>query len=786
VDDLAKLQIRVESLEVATAEKRLKGLEKQGGKTERATDGLTSGFKRVIGPAALLAAAVAGLSKTVSVAREFDVLNAQLITATGNSENAAIAFDAIQQFAADTPYDLQQVTKGFTQLVNLGLTPSERALTSYGDTASAMGKGLGQLVEAVADATTGEFERLKEFGIKTKSEGDNVSFTFRGITTTVKKNAEEIEGYLIGLGENNFAGAMANRMNTLDGALSNLGDEWDKLWLNISKQGIGSVVEDSVRVAIDIVGELNDILASGEMEGYLDVIALKFSVFGDAVDTALNAVYDSWNAVFSTSEGQGLGKAVTDTIDFVVDALFNLPENVKAVVQIMAVEFGAFTQYGSIHGAAYGELLLIEFDRILAKAGVVGEGIAAALNPFDEGDFDFTGALDKADQASDKLAADVDARVAVRLAANAEVRKDAIQGIFDQREAALKAVDDEITATEKLREAYDIKQKQSKADTTDKLAPFGIEKPKKKDDEPDKAAIKAQEAREKEFARLVDSLRSEEEVIADSYSRRLAIILDNTEASSQQQANLKQKLNDEYATDILGDLAPPDTYDEQLEKLQEFYEKRRQLVLDNTALTEEQRLELLATLGAEANERTLQLETERNAILLTQGEQMFTGLSELAKTYGGEQSKAYKALFATSQAFSVAKATMNMYTGISEGVKLGWPAMIPAIALAAGQGAMAISNIRGQSFSGAYDTGGDIPSGSFGLVGEVGAELIKGPATVTSRKDTQEMFKKGGGGTTIINLMDQSQLRSLVAKEMANNNKVIVNSINEEQRSRRM
>ena len=58
--------------------------------------------------------------------------------------------------------------QGFTKLVALGLNPSQRAMESYGNTAAAMGKDLSQMIEAVADAATGEFERLKEFGIKSK------------------------------------------------------------------------------------------------------------------------------------------------------------------------------------------------------------------------------------------------------------------------------------------------------------------------------------------------------------------------------------------------------------------------------------------------------------------------------------------------------------------------------------------------------------------------------------------------------------------------------------------
>ena len=94
------------------------------------------------GVATTITAVVGGLatSKLVTVTREFEKLHAQLVTATGSAKNADLAFGAIQQFAAQTPYDLAQVTEGFTKLVNLGLTPSSAALRSYGNTASAISK----------------------------------------------------------------------------------------------------------------------------------------------------------------------------------------------------------------------------------------------------------------------------------------------------------------------------------------------------------------------------------------------------------------------------------------------------------------------------------------------------------------------------------------------------------------------------------------------------------------------------------------------------------------------
>jgi hypothetical protein len=49
-------------------------------------------------------------------------------------------------------------------------------------------------------------------------------------------------------------------------------------------------------------------------------------------------------------------------------------------------------------------------------------------------------------------------------------------------------------------------------------------------------------------------------------------------------------------------------------------------------------------------------------------------------------------------------------------------------------------------FAGFFDGGGTIPAGQFGVVGERGPELVRGPANVTSRADTARMM--GGGGET--------------------------------------
>ena len=754
MDDLARLQIRVQSLEAEVADNRLKGLTRTGARAERATDGLTSAFKRFAGPAAAAAGAVASLRKVVDVTREFEVLNAQLITATGSAESAGVAFEAIQDFATETPFDLAQVTDGFVKLVNLGLTPSERALTSYGNTASAMGKDLNQLIEAVADAATGEFERLKEFGIRAKSQGDQVALTFRGVTTTVQKNAEEIEGYLIALGENEFAGAMQERVDTLDGALSNLGDEWDKLFLNISNQGIGDLIEESVRGTIDILEELNAMLASGQIEGYLDAIAGKFEGVGRDIVATVEILTEIWNDFLGTNEGEGLAGATNETVKFIIEAFKNLPENIRAVIQLMAVEIAALVDYALIYGEAFGEVLGSELAKIVEKSKAYGKAIGIALNPFSDEEFDLEAQLQRLDNIAADMADESFSRAERLVEFNRQARRESIISILEERDAALNSFDTQIKAADDLRKKYDEAIAARKEAGGDRLEQFGLGGGEGEDEGETATERRARERREREFEKLRQSLRTEEEVIQESYDRRLAIILANTEEGSRQQAELKQRLDEEFATQAIGDLAEPDTFQEQLDQINSFYEARRELILSNTALTEEQRTELEVELTKQRNERLAQLENARLQQIFESNAETFGSLAELAKTFRGEQSKEYKALFAISQAFSIAQTIMKTYEAAQSAyaslapIPYVGPALGAAAAAAAvAAGAANIAQVKSTSFSGTFNDGGVIPQGRVGLVGEFGPELVAGPANVRSRRETAELFREGQGAT---------------------------------------
>ncbi len=439
--------------------------------------------------------AVAGVQKLVSVSREFDKISSGLITATGSAEKSEAAFAAIQDFASKTPYDLAQVSEAFVKLVNMGLDPSERALTSYGNTSAAMGKDLNQMVEAVADAATGEFERLKEFGIKASSEGDKVSFTFRGVTTTVGKNSKEIEDYLIKLGETNFGDAMANRMKTLDGALSNLGDEWDKVFLNISNAGIGDSIALGVRVAIGALEELNAMISSGQLEGYLRSIITKFSGWGSDIGATIDIVGGWWKEF-----AEGMVSDGTGAIDELVDAFRYFPENVRAFIGLVTVYVASV------------------FDRVAARARAFKLTMAAMFTTGDTYDV-----------------GDISADLKGELETITTARDESIDAILKERDATIKASKDQRTQANLNRVAYNEQQKASKAAGEDRLAQFRIGSSAAKEEE---KSTKASATAAKKAAAEAKKLYQEQKNIADekrrsaSQEKILALELDKLGAST--------------------------------------------------------------------------------------------------------------------------------------------------------------------------------------------------------------------------------------------------------------
>ncbi len=167
-----------------------------------------------------------------------EALRGQLEFTEQSAEAANARLAELQATARATGQRTDDLTDAYVRLKNLGLDPSREALEAYiAVAAGTRGKSVIDFVEAVADAATEEFERLKEFGIKARVEGEQVAITFRNTTREVQRDAASIAQALQEIGRVEFAGAAAAQADTASAALDRLGASATAL--------AGKVAEDS-------------------------------------------------------------------------------------------------------------------------------------------------------------------------------------------------------------------------------------------------------------------------------------------------------------------------------------------------------------------------------------------------------------------------------------------------------------------------------------------------------------------------------------------------------------
>ena len=131
---------------------------------------------------------------------------------------------------------------------------------------------------------------------------------------------------------------------------------------------------------------------------------------------------------------------------------------------------------------------------------------------------------------------------------------------------------------------------------------------------------------------------------------------------------------------------------------------------------------------------------------------------------GEDATTAQKIAFAAQKALSVAQIIMHTEVAAMQaqneggtflGMELATAIRAQGYASAGLVAALSIGELTGGSkpknsnFAGAYDKGGYIPTGKFGIVGEYGPEIVNGPAHVTGREATARKLGSGGDNITI-------------------------------------
>lgn len=706
--DTASLIVRVSSTGVDKTTSQLNGLTKAAGAAAAAVVSLETA-KQVF-------------SALVDSQRNFDKLNSGLITMTGSAENAAKAFSVLQQFAKETPYGLNQAVEGFTKLVALGLNPSKEALISYGNTAAAMGKDLNQMIEAVADASTFEFERLKEFGIKSSQQADTVSFTFRGVTTTVKKNSEEIQKYLLNIGNTDFAGAMETRSKTLDGQLSSLADSFDGLVLAVAQSGFGDAVGEQAAAAEDAITALTDAIASNEITATLQDWVTLFNESFKFISDALN------DLAFDTEDKSA---DMSESLGTIPDAIREWLPDIQQTFHEVIAWFQRIDDYA----VALGQTLADVFD--LSKT--------AALT-------------------FKKLTAEADAAYDASIK-RAEAESQAITNRSKQRKKEI----------EEQRKQYNERKQQEidlaslvnvkggkggtggAGNTNDKDAKAAAKKAeqlrKQAQDYLDTLArqnndeLKAIDAQEQQKLAKAKEFYSQGALSLKEYEKaKTAIVLEAGQARQEEldkrekDRQEKQQKGDDFMAQIMGQNAT------ELELL-DIQEQQKLAVADKYR---EQGLINEEQYQAALNAINEQYATKRAEALGSS----FGDMAANAKTAFGEASTAYKA-------FAIAQATIATYTSAIEAYKstAAIPVVGPFLAPVAAATAVAAGLANIAKIRSAREQGGQLSAGQMSTIAERGKPEVIMPAGASRVRTAQQMKEimgqnggqPGGDNVTIVN-----------------------------------
>lgn len=147
--------------------------------------------------------------------------------------------------------------------------------------------------------------------------------------------------------------------------------------------------------------------------------------------------------------------------------------------------------------------------------------------------------------------------------------------------------------------------------------------------------------------------------------------------------------------------------------------------------------------------------TNSQALQLAGMGQVASGLSSIVGDMAGEQSSAYKAMFAIEKGFAIAQSALAIQTGVSKAIALGFPQNIPVIAQTVMEGAKIASAIRAitdtgfasggyTGHGGKYEPAGVVHKGE-GVLTQEEVKALGGPQGFEDlRKSIRRGYATGG------------------------------------------
>ncbi|WP_245147221.1 tape measure protein [Acinetobacter baumannii] len=216
----------------------------------------------------------------------------------------------------------------------------------------------------------------------------------------------------------------------------------------------------------------------------------------------------------------------------------------------------------------------------------------------------------------------------------------------------------------------------------------------------------------------------------------------------------------QFAATDLNEQNSLDGLDAQLEAgliKQQDYENQK-TAINQTA--QDQRNQIAAEYAKNAQDIEDKYQQDRLNTQIAFGGQMMGSLTSMFGSMFGEQSKAYKIMFAADKAYAIAAAGIAIQQNIAAASKAGFPLNIPLIAGAVAQGASIIANIRAIKDQGFADGGYTGSGGKYEPAG-----IVHKGEVVWSQDD----IRRWGGVGLVENMRKSANPEAFINNHAINN-----------------
>ena len=735
-------------------------------------------LKSTLGGIAAAVAAAFSFRELATTTARFEDLRTTLKFLFRETGDGAQAFEQIKAFAKSSVFSVEDLTATVVKLKSAGLDPTVKQLSLFADVASVATDSVGAL-QAITDlfarTTEGglgleDLNRLADRGIPVfKILGDKLGLS----RLEISKFGQTAEGAQIILGalteglEEMFAGASEERANNLSQAFSNLGDALGNAADAIGQGGFNQALGDAVRGISNFI-EQNEALISS---------------IGASLGNAITFATENFKYLAAILAGVFAAKTA-GLILTIAAATFEFAKGLRAAATAGAVLQGV-TGIGLVKlaagvAAAAGVVTTINnltsesannIDDLNKKLEDIGKDSDMPDGPLIKPELDDSEIKNFKDQFKD-LKEKQD-----------EITRSSID-YFKQYKNSVKDVEEKVKQEQRylgMTEAQVNVQReldrftQNYFNTIRPLQEKVLDLRKKNTEE---TKIQADEI-EKQIGQITElyntsltglreelELREKNRIAEES---RLAILQNRRDLEEDLADSIKESqrsLNDLSLT----------PFQKEIEDIRrQIDDKLIQSIRNIKSQFEDGLISSEAYLG---EIKVLEAEAEKAFEKITENARR---QREVQRSFEFGWRKAFQNF--AEDATNAAKTAEKMFTQMSRGIedtivdfvktgKLEFRGLIADMletllrsqiqqlmaqtlgAFSGGGGGASLSKL----FAGFFANGGMIPSGSFGVVGERGPELVSGPATV--------MPMTGGGAVTYnINAVDALSFKSLIARD---------------------